>query len=231
MKSILTDLNAETWIQDLEIYLKTQALFSHILYDNANDMRLERGESKLERAYREEKEAVPEGGEKVNQLILIEKDWKGKKREWLEKEDEEDQKWSRDEEKTKGVIQASIDSSMLAKVKECKTAKEMYTKLITHNNNNKNIHAYYNYVDYENIKYREGVSIGEYAKEFTLALERLKGTKCEQSEYCASMKLLSTLPKDYGVSVQTLIQLDNLQLDIVRDVFMQLLGYQTLVYP
>ena len=218
MKSILTDLNAEIWKQDLETYLKTQALYVHILFDNSAEWRLERGESKLMKAYREEREAVLNEEDKLKE---VEKEWRSKKREWLEKEDEEDQKWSREEDKTKGVIQASIDSSMLARVRECKTAKEMYTKLITHNNNNKNIHAYYNYVAYENINYKEGVSIGEYAKEFTLALERLKGTKCEQSEYCASMKLLSTLPREYAVSVQTLIQLDELPLEIVRDVLVR----------
>jgi hypothetical protein len=172
--------------------------------------------------YEAEIKAVVEGdAEREEKLKAIEDDWKKEKREWLKTESEDDSKWRVDEEKTKGVIERSIDKSLLSKIKECETTYDMYKKLIEVSKKNENIQAYYTYAKYENIKYNSRIPISEYLKQYQDILERLESTKCKQTEYCASMKLLNTLPESYYVCVQTLIQNDEINLSIVREVLVR----------
>ena len=192
MKLILNDLNYQEWSIDFLVYLRTLGLQKQVKFDSFDAYFATIPISGLEQEYLNE--IANARGENQNAIDLekekIKKDWTRERRKFIAEKDALLKKWREEDDETKGHIEKYIDKSFMKEIKDLESAYETWEKLKGMGVKNKGTQAYYTFSSFLDLKYNKQILLGDYVNQHQELIDKLEGTKCELSQYCAAMRLL-----------------------------------------
>ena len=218
MKLELNDLNYFDWADEFLVFAKTQGLQKHIVHATFERYFTSLPKSELEKEYDRE---VVDAGEDQAKILKVKESWTRERRKFISDKDVQIKKWNEDEETTKGYIEKYIDKSLKREIKELETAYEMWERLKELGKKNQGVQEFYIFSTFLNLKYDDKMLLGDFVNQHQELVQKLVGTKCELSQYCASMKLLNSLPDEYKALVQSIIQEKDISLSILKEKLMR----------
>ena len=217
MKLELDDLNYFEWTEEFVVFAKTQGIHNQLLFPSFDRYFRTLPKSELEKEY--DSEIVDANGDE-EKIKGVKESWKRERRRFISDKDDLIKKWKEDDVTTKGYIEKYINKSLKLEIRDLETAYEMWERLKELGKKNRGAQEYYLFSYFLNLSFSEKMLLSEFVNQHQEIYLKLIGTRCEQTQFCVCMKLLSKLPLEHKELVKSMTQEKDLNLSILKEKFM-----------